>query len=262
MSALPLVDVASERALELPPQPQGDNAPKRTPLALVRPAVRQRRRWPFVLMCVMVVAAVVGTVLVLNVSVSRTQYQLVSLRAEQQAVAQENGALTEEINNRRAPQNLAKEAKAESMVPGGQPGVVDLAKGNVTAQAAPAAADADAKKAAKEDALNVATPLTPAERAAAVAKKQEQANAAKAAATAEANAKASSASSAAAGGAAGENGTAGTGTSANQGTKSETATAPQDSASTGAGTTGSATEQGTGFTKKQLNGGTIPAPSN
>ena len=82
MSALPLVDVASERALELPPQPQGDNAPKRTPLALVRPAVRQRRRWPFVLMCVMVVAAVVGTVLVLNVSVSRTQYQLVSLRAE------------------------------------------------------------------------------------------------------------------------------------------------------------------------------------
>ncbi len=261
MSALPLADVATERALEAPLRPQGDHAPARTPLALVRPATRRRRRWPFVMMCVMVVAAVVGTVLVLNVSVSRTQYQLVALRAEQQAVAQENGALTEEINNKRAPQNLAKEAKAEAMVPGGQPGVVDLTKGSVTAQAAPAAADADAKKAAKEEALNVATPLTPAERAAAVAKKQEQANAAKAAATEAANAKASGASSGASSTAAGENGTTGAGTSTGT-DASSSAQSGSTSSKTESASGDAAKDSTTGFTKKQLNGGTIPAPSN
>ncbi|MDR2257287.1 MAG: hypothetical protein LBE25_15015 [Arthrobacter sp.] len=250
MSALPLEHAAIEPAVEPERAHRGDKNGERTPLALVRPAARRRRRWPFVLMCVLVVAAVVGTVLVLNVSVSRTQYELVSLRSQQQALAQANGTLTEEINNRRAPQNLAKQAQAESMVPGGQPGVVDLGKGTVTAVASPAAADADAAQAAKDDELNVAVPLTPAERAAAVAKKQELARAA----TAEANAKAAKASGASTETAA--DSTAGEKDAASSG---KAAADPETGKGTGAADESSS---GIGFTKDQLNGGTIPAPSN
>jgi|GEM_PF-2369572 len=247
MSAQPL-----HEAQAAPPEAEspGRREPSRTPLSLVRPAPRKRRRVPFVLFCVALVAVAVGSVLVINVSVSRTQYRLVSLKAQQQDLSQSNEALTEDLNNKRAPQNLAKAAKADNMVPGAQPGTVDLAKGKITQKAKPAAAD-DSGEAGEQ--LLLSAPLTPQEQAQAAAAKQEARRAAQQAATDKANGTAAaSGTTQAVGDATGDTVTR---------TSSDTAVDAAD----GKPAAGKANDQkdkggAPRFTPQELNGGTLPGP--
>ena len=186
MSAQPLQQPGTDTKVPLVESP---DSVRRTPLALVRPAPRRRRRLPFVLFCVGLVAVVVGSILVLNVSVSRTQYRLVSMKAEQRELSQSNEALTEDLNNKGAPQNLAAMARSQHMVPGGRPGTIDLSAGRVT-EPAGAAAVADPEE---KSSLFVAAPLTPQEQAEAAARQQEERRLAQEHATAVANAQASQA---------------------------------------------------------------------
>ena len=269
MSAEPLYDAqplgehalstSSERPQRL--REQEEKVVRRTPLALIASAPARRRRAPFFLFCFTIVAAVIGTVLVLNVSVSRTQYELVSLRQEQQNLTQDNEALTEELNNKRAPQNLAAAAAKLDMVPGGQPGVVDLRAGKVT-KSAEAAVPAEDGKASK---LLVAPPLDPAARAAVNAKKQADAQAAAQAASDAANGTKAGASKQDAAGSAKASESAAKGSStAKDNAASKSATTAKDSAATegtSSGTQGATAPTAPDTSSKQnLNGGTIPAP--
>jgi hypothetical protein len=119
--------------------PNGSRPPQRTPLSLVA-GTPARRRVPFLLFCFAVLVAALGCVLVLNISVSGGQYQIVELRGRQVGLEQQNEKLTQQLENNRAPQNLAAEAAKLGMVVSPSVGSIDLKK--MTVAGKPTAAEA------------------------------------------------------------------------------------------------------------------------
>ncbi len=144
--------------------------PQRTPLSLV-PARNSRRRTPFVVFCFLTLAAALVGVLVLNVSVSSGQYQLVELHNKKASLVQENEMLTQEVKNHLAPQNLASEAAELGMVSAPTFGTIDL--DNMTVAGTPKPAEDTERSEALIPAPDVAiqstmpeaTPAAPAESA-------------------------------------------------------------------------------------------------
>lgn len=115
----------------------GSGRKARTPLSLVRSAPRKRRA-PFVVLCFGMLAVALIAVLVLNISVSTAQYQLVKLRAEQTALTKQNQDLTQQVQNFEAPQNLAAKAAELGMVASTGSGQIDLSTLTVSGEAKPA----------------------------------------------------------------------------------------------------------------------------
>ena len=109
----------------------------RTPLSVVRSAPRKRRA-PFVVLCFGLLAVALMAVLVLNISVSTAQYQLVQLRSEQSTLTKQNQDLTQQVQNFDAPQNLAAKATELGMVAATAKGQIDLSTLTVTGKAKPA----------------------------------------------------------------------------------------------------------------------------
>lgn len=109
----------------------------RTPLSVVRTAPRKRRA-PFVVFCFGLLAVALMAVLVLNISVSTAQYQLVQLRSEQSTLTKQNQDLTQQVQNSDAPQNLAAKATELGMVASTGKGQIDLSTLAVTGKAKPA----------------------------------------------------------------------------------------------------------------------------
>lgn len=111
-------------------------ARRRTPLSVV-PAGPRRRGTPFVVFCFLVLASALVAVLVLNINVSGGQYELIRLRNQQTALTEQNQALTAQVENNAAPQNLAAKAARAGMVPAPAPGYINLDRlsvsGNPTA---------------------------------------------------------------------------------------------------------------------------------
>jgi cell division protein FtsL len=136
VNRFPVATAATARALpELHP---GAPARKtRTPLSVVRSAPRKRRA-PFVVMCFGILALALMAVLVLNISVSSAQYQLVQLRAQQSTLTKQNQDLTQQVQNFDAPQNLAAKATELGMVASTAKGQIDLSTLAVTGKAKPA----------------------------------------------------------------------------------------------------------------------------
>jgi cell division protein FtsL len=118
------------------------DAPRRsrTPLSVVRTLPRKRRA-PFVVLCFGLLAVALIAVLVLNISVSTAQYQLVELRAKQSTLTKQNQDLTQQVQNFDAPQNLAAQATKLGMVPSTVKGQIDLSTLSVTGKATPAVKD-------------------------------------------------------------------------------------------------------------------------
>jgi cell division protein FtsL len=110
----------------------------RTPLSVVRSAPRKRRA-PFVVLCFGLLALALIAVLVLNISVSTAQYQLVKLRSDQTALTKQNQDLTQQVQNFQAPQNLAAKASELGMVASTGKGQIDLSTLTVSGSAKPAA---------------------------------------------------------------------------------------------------------------------------
>lgn len=117
--------------------PSGAGRKERTPLSVVRSAPRKRRA-PFVVMCFALLAVALVAVLVLNISVSTSQYQLVELRSKQSTLTKQNQDLTQQVQNFEAPQNLAAKAAELGMVPSTVKGQIDLSTLAVTGKATPA----------------------------------------------------------------------------------------------------------------------------
>jgi len=115
----------------------------RTPLSVVR-TVPRKRRAPFVVLCFGMLALALVAVLVLNISVSTAQYQLVELRATQSTLTKQNQDLTQQVQNFEAPQNLAAQATKLGMVPSTVKGQIDLSTLSVTGKATPAVKDGPA----------------------------------------------------------------------------------------------------------------------
>ncbi|MBG0741412.1 hypothetical protein IV500_18780 [Paeniglutamicibacter antarcticus] len=97
----------------------------RSPLSLVVSQPRKRRT-PFVVFCFLTLVAALATVLVLNISVSSGQYQLVELRATQVDLVKTNQDLTQQVQDAQAPQNLVAKATELGMVSSTSMGQIDV----------------------------------------------------------------------------------------------------------------------------------------
>jgi cell division protein FtsL len=133
----PVASGSSAGGRTLPAQTPGDGRKGRTPLSVVRTAPRKRRA-PFVVLCFAMLAVALVAVLVLNISVSTAQYQLVDLRAKQSTLTKQNQDLTQQVQNFEAPQNLAARASELGMVASTVKGQIDLSTLTVTGKATPA----------------------------------------------------------------------------------------------------------------------------
>ncbi|WP_104054699.1 MULTISPECIES: hypothetical protein [unclassified Arthrobacter] len=128
---------APARQVPVRPAPAAPAPRRRTPLSVV-PAVRRRRRAPVVIFCFIALILGLGAVLLLNISVSSGQYQLVQLQNERTELAQRNEALTQQLENHQAPQVLAAEAAELGMVTSSTFGSIDLQTLAVTGDPVPA----------------------------------------------------------------------------------------------------------------------------
>ncbi|ASN51766.1 hypothetical protein [Sinomonas sp. R1AF57] len=126
--------VAGTSALAFPASTKPQAPSRRAPLAVVR-TLPARRRAPFAIFCLGVLAAALVTVLILNISVSTGQYQLVQLRNEQLTLQKQNQDLTQRVQNYEAPQNLAARAAQLGMVASTSKGQIDLKTLAVTGEA-------------------------------------------------------------------------------------------------------------------------------
>jgi cell division protein FtsL len=129
--------LAGSTAPAIRTNPAGPARKERTPLSVVRSAPKKRRA-PFVVMCFALLAVALVAVLVLNISVSTSQYQLVELRSKQSTLTKENQDLTQQLQNFEAPQNLAAKAADLGMVASTVKGQIDLSTLTVTGKATPA----------------------------------------------------------------------------------------------------------------------------
>jgi len=137
VNSYPVAQGATARALPGTRPGTGQPRKSRTPLSVVRSAPR-KRRLPFVVLCFGLLAIALLAVLVLNISVSSAQYQLVQLRSEQTTLTKQNQDLTQQIQNFDAPQNLAAKATELGMVASVTKGQIDLSTLSVTGKAKPA----------------------------------------------------------------------------------------------------------------------------
>lgn len=129
--------VSGSTAPEIRSLTSGSGRKERTPLSVVR-SVPRKRRAPFVVMCFALLAVALVAVLVLNISVSTSQYELVELRGKQSTLTKQNQDLTQQVQNFEAPQNLAAKAADLGMVPSTVKGQIDLSTLAVTGKATPA----------------------------------------------------------------------------------------------------------------------------
>ena len=145
------VEGSTARQLEAPsPRPTGSTATApvhptgstRAPLSVV-PARARRRRVSTVVVSLIALVVALATILVLNIQISGGQYRLVELRAQEQALSQQNEALTQDLEFYNAPQNLAVMGADLGMVPAQGSGTVDLTDGTVEGDPLPAQAQED-----------------------------------------------------------------------------------------------------------------------
>jgi cell division protein FtsL len=137
VNSYPVAQGATARALPGLRPGQDQTRKSRTPLSVVRSSPRKRRA-PFVVLCFGFLAIALMAVLVLNISVSSAQYQLVQLRSEQTTLTKQNQDLTQQVQNFDAPQNLAAKATELGMVASLAKGQIDLSTLSVTGKAKPA----------------------------------------------------------------------------------------------------------------------------
>ena len=122
------------------PDPDGDHSARtRTPLSLVV-SPPSKRRAPFAIFCFLTLVAALAVVLVLNISVSSGQYELVQLRNHQAELLKSNQDLAQQVQNAQAPQNLVSKATDLGMVASSSMGQIDLDTMAVSGNPKPAAA--------------------------------------------------------------------------------------------------------------------------
>ncbi|PYI38579.1 hypothetical protein CVS30_09630 [Arthrobacter psychrolactophilus] len=112
----------------------------RAPLRLVvSPPKRSSRS--LVVILFMVIVAAMAVVLVISISVSKGQYELVGLKNQQQDLYKVNQSLRQDIAAKQAPQELVAQASALGMVPASTTGQIDVRTKQVSGSPQPASAD-------------------------------------------------------------------------------------------------------------------------
>lgn len=150
------------------------------PALSLAPLARPRRHLPMIFTALVAVMIALGTVLLLNINISKEQYRLVELRTEEQQISDQNAALSEEIEYQRAPQNLAEHASTLGMVASSGQAQLDLRDGSLSGTPEPAAdLPEDRKEAENSGQVNLIDPPAGSDTQAAEEAKKRQAEAEK-----------------------------------------------------------------------------------
>lgn len=132
MSALqqaPLRTTAPDRSRTAPrPTPAPQAAPR---LRVVRAPAHARTRVPFVVLCIVLLAASLLGALVLNTTMAQGEYERFALQTELARSAQEQQRLTEDLERARSSPALARAATELGMVPAAGAGYLRLSDGAV-----------------------------------------------------------------------------------------------------------------------------------
>lgn len=145
--AIPVNVGTSARALNGPLHDgvRGKAAPARTkprtPLSLVTSTPGRRGRNQLVGIFFLVIVAALSVVLVMSISVSKGQYELVGLKNQQAELKKANQTMEQEIAAKAAPQELVAQAVALGMVPAATTGAIDIRSKTVSGTPQPAPAD-------------------------------------------------------------------------------------------------------------------------
>lgn len=86
---------------------------------------------PFALLCVGILVATLVAVLLLNIFVSNTSYQIEQLNTEKEKLAEEKDRLVEDNSYRESPQNIAQAAEDLGLVRDTSPEFLDAKSGRV-----------------------------------------------------------------------------------------------------------------------------------
>lgn len=124
------------------PRPVPEPAPRPRLAVLSRPETT-RSPLPFALVITALIVATLVSMLVLNIEMSSTSYELTRLQARSQDLTEEEQALAERNEQLGTPQELDRRAREIGMVGTDDPAYIDLATGTVIggADAADGAAD-------------------------------------------------------------------------------------------------------------------------
>lgn len=132
------IDGATARVLSSGPAEHAAER-RRTPLALVPAAATARgRKAGFAVFCFAVMLAALVSVLVINIAVAGGQYKIVGLQNQERSLDQENEALTQQLQNLEAPQNVAAKAAELGMVVPASVASIDLGTLQISGTATPA----------------------------------------------------------------------------------------------------------------------------
>lgn len=129
--------------------------PRLTVLAAPRTA---RSPLPFTLLCTLIVAATLATVLYLNIQMSDTSYEITRLQAQSQRLTEEKQALAETNEQLGTPQELERRASELGMVPVTETAYIDLASGTVMGETSPDEQTASHPELAEQPAAVVVPP--------------------------------------------------------------------------------------------------------
>ncbi|MHA7176067.1 hypothetical protein ACX80D_05380 [Arthrobacter sp. Sr24] len=130
--------VLSEPVAAPPPEPKVKKS--RAPLSLVVSAPR-RGRSPLAITLALIFVTAMAVVLIMSISVSKGQYELVGLKNQQSELIKANQTMEQEIGANQAPQELAARAAALGMVPAGTTGQIDVRTKTVSGSPLPATVD-------------------------------------------------------------------------------------------------------------------------
>ncbi|MCI4010239.1 hypothetical protein [Brevibacterium sp. ZH18] len=90
-----------------------------------------KARLPFSLMCVAMLVATLVAVLLLNIFVSHTSYQIDQLNSQKEALAEEKDKLVEDNSYRESPQNISIAAEDLGLVRDSSPEFLDAKTGKI-----------------------------------------------------------------------------------------------------------------------------------
>lgn len=134
------MSAAQSAAVRAPARPAPREAPRPAPprLRVVPPPRRARTRVPFVALCMVVLAASLLGVLLLNTAMAQGEYERYALATRLAQSAQQQQELVTQLDEKAAPARLAERAKALGMVPSTTSGYLRLSDGAVLGNPSPA----------------------------------------------------------------------------------------------------------------------------
>lgn len=133
-------ELATRGATALAPAPSSGTGKTKPRLRVAPPAPVTVPRAPFVALILVVVAAGVLGILVLNTKINENAFKLAHLHSERSDLDQQEQQLDQRLAELESPNNLAVAACREGMVPANNPAYLQLPNGQVVGVPQPATA--------------------------------------------------------------------------------------------------------------------------